>query len=266
MGKIKSLLFAVLFVLFICNLYADKIIPVGELVAVNDLGVETYVVDNGDIKTGYRIIGNGEPLMLLMGLGGTMDDWPSTVVDMLSDEYQVVLVDNRGMGFSTDVDEAYSYEMLAEDIVSFMDVLGIEKSNMLGYSMGSIFIQHILLNYPQRIDRAILHATAFDSSDVLENLMAHANAPLPPDGPVKKQLDIASDWKVNPEMYSDVYNDILLIAGTADTILDIGNSEVLAGYMRNSWLVKFKGLDHYMMYLRPVDFSKVVLNFLNHLK
>jgi len=266
MKKNVFLLLCLIFSFAISISFSEEIIPVGETVNIDDNGIPTYQVQNGEIKTGYKILGSGRPLLILMGLGGTIEDWPKVFIDMLSEEYQVILMDNRGMGSSTDTDKPFTYEMLSEDVISFMDVLGLEKTDIMGYSMGSIFTQYILLNYPERIDRAVLHATAYDSTKVMENLYEHSNEPLPEEGPVKKQMDISADWKVDPELFSSVDNDVLLIAGTDDNILDIENSVVLSNYIENSWLIKFRGTDHYLLFYYPVDFGNVIIDFLNHMR
>jgi len=227
-------------------------------------GNKIYQVDTGEIKIGFKVIGEGEPLLLLMGLGGTMEDWPKTIIDMLSYDYQLILMDNRGMGYSTDTDKPFTYDLLSEDVVAFMDVIDLEKAHMLGYSMGTVFIQYIFMHYPERIDRAILNATAIDTSMSLENLYKHANADLPEEGPVKKQLDIVEDWQVNPEVFKAIKNEVLLIHGRADDILDPNDSLTLASAFENCWLVFFRGNSHYLIYENPVDFAYVCLNFLKH--
>jgi len=183
---------------------------------------------------------------------------------MLSYEYQLILMDNRGMGYSTDTDKPFTYEMLSEDVVAFMDAIELKKAHMLGYSMGTIFIQYLFMHYPERVDRAILNATAINTSMTLENLNSHANAELPKEGPVKKQLDIVVDWEVNPELFKVIKNEVLLIHGRADNILDPNNSLILASAFENCWLVFFRGNTHYLIFENPVDFAYVCLDFLKH--
>lgn len=235
-----------------------------EHVAIDAAGNYVYQICAGEIEIGFKVIGKGEPLLLITGLGCEMIHWPQTILDMLSHEYQLILMDNRGMGYSSDVDRPYSYEVLSEDVISFMDAIGLKKADMLGYSMGSIIIQYIMLNHTERLGRAILNATSFDTTGCLANLQKNANAELPTSGPVKKQLDIVDFWQVDPSVFSFVDNLVLLIHGTADNILDISNSVVLADSFENSWLIRFKGDDHYLIFEDPVDFAYCCLTFLGH--
>ena len=259
MKKVVVLLALLLITLSVLGISLPK-----EHVAYDPYGNRIYQVDTGEIKTGFTIIGEGEPLLLLMGLGGTIMDWPKTIIDMLSYEYQLILMDNRGMGYSTDTDKPFTYEMLSEDVVAFMDAIELKKAHMLGYSMGTIFIQYLFMHYPERVDRAILNATAINTSMTLENLNSHANAELPKEGPVKKQLDIVVDWEVNPELFKVIKNEVLLIHGRADNILDPNNSLILASAFENCWLVFFRGNTHYLIFENPVDFAYVCLDFLKH--
>lgn len=235
-----------------------------EHVGYDEYGNKIFQVDTGEIKIGFKVIGEGEPLLLLMGLGGTMENWPQTIIDMLSYEYQVILMDNRGMGYSTDTDKPFTYEMLSEDVIAFMDAIQLEKAHMLGYSMGTVFIQYMFMHYPERIDRAILNATGIDTKQTLDNLHQYANAQLPTEGPVKKQLDIVVDWQVNPKVFESIKNEVLLIHGRADNILDPMDSLKLASVFENCWLVFFRGNTHYLIFENPVDFAYVCLDFLRH--
>ena len=50
----------------------------------------------GDISMGYRVSGDGYPLVMITGFGGTMDMWDPSVISILSRQYQVIVFDNRG--------------------------------------------------------------------------------------------------------------------------------------------------------------------------
>ena len=256
--------FVVILTIVLVSLSVFSITLPETAVGYDTYGNKIYQADIGDIKTGFKVIGEGEPLLLLMGLGGTMENWPQTIIDMLSHEYQVILMDNRGMGYSTDTDKPFTYEMLSKDVIAFMDAIQLEKTHMLGYSMGTVFIQYIFMHYPERIDRAILNASSIATTHSLENLNKHANAELPTVGPVKKQLDIVVDWQVDPKIFESIKNEVLLIHGRADNILDPEDSLKLASVFENCWLVFFRGNTHYLIFENPVDFAYVCLDFLRH--
>src|SRR5262249_11551789 len=61
----------------------------------------TLTAGVGDFAVAYRVAGAGEPLVLIMGFGGTMDAWDPALLDALAANYQVITFDNRGMGGTT---------------------------------------------------------------------------------------------------------------------------------------------------------------------
>ncbi len=95
-----------------------------------------------------------------------MDRWPEEVIEALSKKYQLIIPDNRGMGYSTTNDATFTYKLFADDVIGLLDALGVKKANVLGYSMGSGITQKILLEYPQRCNKAIIYATSKDGSTV----------------------------------------------------------------------------------------------------
>ena len=65
-----------------------------------------------------------------------MDRWPREFIDALSKQYQLIILDNRGMGYSTANDIKFSYKLFADDVISLFDALEVKKANVLGFSMG----------------------------------------------------------------------------------------------------------------------------------
>ena len=74
----------VILVLLLCSLSLLALKLPEEPVAYDSELNPIYQVDAGEIQIGFQVLGEGEPLLLLMGLGGTMMNWPKTVIDMLS--------------------------------------------------------------------------------------------------------------------------------------------------------------------------------------
>ena len=119
----------------------------------------TEKVKAGDIEVAYRVLGEGEPpLLMIMGYSGTMDVWDPDALEALSEKYEVIIFDNRGMGETTAGTREFTIKQFAEDTAAFMDALGIEKANVLGWSMGTLIAQELVLDYPQKVDKLILYA------------------------------------------------------------------------------------------------------------
>lgn len=112
----------------------------------------------GDINIRYRIHGEGDPLVLIGGLGGDLRAWGAHV-PVLSREHQVVVFDNRGGGRTDAPDIPYSTKMMADDTVGLLDALEIDRAHILGTSMGGMIAQELAIAYPQRVRTLILVTT-----------------------------------------------------------------------------------------------------------
>jgi len=73
----------------------------------------------------YEIHGDGEPLLLIVGLATDISEWDG-IIHWLAKKYQVLAFDNRGAGRTDKPDTHYSIEMMADDTVGLMQTLGME--------------------------------------------------------------------------------------------------------------------------------------------
>jgi pimeloyl-ACP methyl ester carboxylesterase len=111
-----------------------------------------------DISMYYVEAGQGEPLVLIMGLGADHLAW-ALQFPAFAERYRVVAFDNRGAGQTDAPDHPYSTRVMAQDTVGLMDALGIERAHVLGVSMGGMIAQEIALNHPHRVRSLQLHCT-----------------------------------------------------------------------------------------------------------
>lgn len=112
-----------------------------------------------DIVMYYEEHGSGDPLVLIMGLGGDLQAWAQQV-PVLSRHFRVITFDNRGAGRTSAPDRPYSIATMADDVADLLDQLNVPKAHILGFSMGGYIAQEFALKYPGRVDRLILLATA----------------------------------------------------------------------------------------------------------
>src|SRR5512145_2015955 len=89
----------------------------------------------GGIELFYEVEGDGEPVLLLMGLGGQHRGWDLQRPD-LTRRHRLVLVDNRDAGASDEARGPYGLGDMAADALGIMDHLGIERFHVVGASMG----------------------------------------------------------------------------------------------------------------------------------
>lgn len=109
-------------------------------------------VNNRNIA--FDRFGEGEPVLLVHGLGGTSNFW-RPVVNAFADRFDLIVPDLPSSGRS-DIDEHVSIESLANDLFALLDQLGIEKTRLVGHSMGTIVCQHMTAAQPDRIVDMVL--------------------------------------------------------------------------------------------------------------
>lgn len=116
-------------------------------------------VPTRDITMYYEDAGQGQPLVLIRGLGSDLQAW-ALQVPALAKHFRVITFDNRGAGRTGSPDKPYTIEGMADDLAFLLTALNIEKASVLGYSMGGMIAQEFALKYPNRLDKLILLATA----------------------------------------------------------------------------------------------------------
>ncbi len=114
--------------------------------------------DLGDVQINYEVLGNGDPLVLITGLGGEVSFWKK-YLPLLSKRHLVLVLDNRGAGETDYPPTLFTMRIMAEDIVHLMDELDIQRSHVLGWSMGGNVAQEIAINFPQRVGSLVLMST-----------------------------------------------------------------------------------------------------------
>lgn len=250
---------ALTLVVTICAASAKDVSPVGEKITVDAQGHAIYQVEGNGIRIGYKLIGSGEPLLLLTGLGCTMDHWTPEFIEEASRKYQLIIMDNRGMGYTTDNGVQFTYRLFAQDVISLLDSLGVISTNVLGYSQSSVTTQNLLLYYPDRVNKAVIHATSINGKAVAA---AFKGIALPDNPTITKQIKAAMGWKSPLDKMPLIKNQVMLLVGTEDNIVGAESSKTLARLIPGAWLVQFKNGTHHLQFEAPSEFSRIVLNFL----
>ena len=237
---------------------AQNVQPAGKLIGQDKQSRSIYQIHANGIDIAYKLIGSGEPLVLITGTGGVMDRWPESVVAQLSKKYQLIILDNRGMGLSTADDTAFTYKLYSDDVIGLLDALSVKRANVLGYSMGSLIAMELLLDHPQRVLKAVLNGTSIDGSDAEQAVAGKAfTNPI-----ILRQVAATTHWKPSLERMQAIENQVMVVVGTADTVVGIADSKKLASIIPGVWLVQFKNATHHLMDEAPAEFARIVLTFL----
>jgi 3-oxoadipate enol-lactonase len=117
-----------------------------------------YVKIN-DIQMYYEIHGDGEPLLLIVGLGTDISEWDG-IIHWLAQKYQVLAFDNRGTGRTDKPDVPYSIQMMADDTARLMQTLGIQQAHILGISMGGRIALALALRHSKSVKKLVLVSTS----------------------------------------------------------------------------------------------------------
>jgi pimeloyl-ACP methyl ester carboxylesterase len=112
-----------------------------------------------DIHMYYEIQGEGEPLVLILGLGTDISEW-SGIIRWFAEKYQVLAFDNRGVGRTDKPDKAYSIEMMVDDTAGLMQKLGIQQAYIIGISLGGRIALGLSLRQAECVKKLVLVSTS----------------------------------------------------------------------------------------------------------
>ena len=124
-----------------------------------------------DVRSYYELIGEGEPLLFIPGLGGTCRVWDPIAPDLAS-HFSLILVDNRGLGRSVARRKPRSLADYSADLVELLDELQLDRAHVLGLSLGGIIAQRFAVDHPSRVDRLVLVSCAHRFSAYLMRMAA----------------------------------------------------------------------------------------------
>ena len=120
-----------------------------------------YITVDGN-KIAYRELSKGKsklPLLMLVHLAATLDNWDPKLLDLIAEKHHVIVVDLPGVGASQGK-VAPTIPGMAEQTIDFVKALGYDKINLLGLSMGGMIAQEIIRINPTLVSRLILAGTS----------------------------------------------------------------------------------------------------------
>jgi len=258
-------------------------------------------VDVGDITLAYRSFGSGYPLMLIMGYGSTMNLWETALIQKLAMHYRVIVFDNRGIGNSTPGTNAFSIEQFADDTAGLLDALDIRQAYILGWSMGAMIAQELVLRHPEKVNKLILYAAHCDAAlyppapEVIQKLTDTSGTPeergmrfistlfpdewiqnngqrigevffrpmgIIPEETIGKQSMAIAFWTGTTERLGEIGSPVLLVAGTDDCLVIPENSRFMSKKIPNAQLEMIENAGHGLMFQYPKLFCEKVIEFL----
>jgi pimeloyl-ACP methyl ester carboxylesterase len=135
------------------------------------MSVRSMVTTNG-IELAYTEHGDGEPLLLIMGLGADGSAWEPHVA-AYQERYRCIAVDNRGVGASSKPVGPYSTAEMADDYAGLIQALNLGRVRVVGISMGGAIAQELALRHPELVERLGLVATWARSDAYTQDVLTH---------------------------------------------------------------------------------------------
>jgi pimeloyl-ACP methyl ester carboxylesterase len=131
----------------------------------------TRTVSAGGVSFAYRELGRttGVPVVFLTHLAAVLDNWDPRVVDGIAAQHRVITFDNRGVGASTGKTPD-TIQAMASDAVTFIRALGLERVDLVGFSMGGMIAQVIAHDQPQLVRKLILAGTGPAGGEGITNV------------------------------------------------------------------------------------------------
>jgi pimeloyl-ACP methyl ester carboxylesterase len=249
---------------------------------------------------GYRIIGSGPPLVLIMGYAGTMETWDHQFVDTLAQHNRVVIFDNSGIGSTQALPGTLTIDAMADQTSALISALSLGRPDVLGWSMGGMIAQALAVRHPAQVRRLVLCATfpgvgtdippqaninALTSGNgqaalaqlypadqaMAADAFVAATSTYPAAAPASAAT-IAAQGKASLEWFhgtdpaglltSGIDVPTLIADGTADRLDPVANDDTLARTIPGARLVLYPDAGHAFLFQEGATFAFLVESFL----
>jgi pimeloyl-ACP methyl ester carboxylesterase len=262
-------------------------------------GTGAYADVNG-INLYYETQGTGRPLILLHGGLGSGEMF-GPILPTLAENHKVIAVDLQGHGRTADIDRAIDIRLMADDIAALIDHLGLDRPDLVGYSLGGGVAFFTAVKYPDKVGRLVMAAANIRRDAIPPEMLAqqgqvnaaaaefmkdtpmyelyHRVAPRPEDfGRLLDKIGeaMAEDFDFSEELHG-IQVPTMLVAADADMAPPshyVEAFKLLDGGLRDGgWmgedrpkgghaLAILPGLTHYNLAASPL-FAAVTLDFLD---
>jgi pimeloyl-ACP methyl ester carboxylesterase len=260
-------------------------------------------ITNAGTQIYWEEDGAGDPLLLIMGLGATLEWW-HRLRPVLASRFRTILFDNRGVGRSDVPPAPYSIPQMADDAAAVLDAASVARAHVVGISMGGCIAQELVLRHPARVRSLILGCTSCGGRDAAQAdaevraaLTARASmsredamwqmAPYTFDASTPReviakefetrmqttvsnegffaQLEAIRAWDGTLSRLHSVSVPTLVIHGETDRLVPPDNGRILAGAIPNARLVMLPRASHIFLTDQFEPACDAMLSFLTTL-
>ncbi len=254
---------------------------------------------NGETRIYWDESGVGNPVLLIMGLGYSLDMWHRTR-PVLAQRYRTIAFDNRGIGRSDTTPGPYSIALMASDAAAVLDAAGVSQARVIGVSMGGMIAQEFVLRYPQRVERLVLGCTSCGGANAVPGTpealrVLTARADMPPEEACRAAVPYIYDASTPRERIEEdlalrlrhfpsregylaqlqgilawssysrldqIRTRVLVIHGETDPLIPAENARILAGRIPGAKLVLIASASHIFTTDQPAASHAAMLEFL----
>lgn len=261
----------------------------------------TLVAHTRDGDVGYRDIGSGSPILMIVGSGAGMDNWDPPFLDALAASHRVVVIDNEGVGDTSAVSAPVTITKMAEQASGLITTLRLRRPAVFGWSMGGMIAQALAVLRPWQVGRLILAATQpgdgralpipqstldkLGSTDLatvigllfpagqeaagltyFEDIFQYPNFYAAPPAVASEQLNASLNWIAGNELTGHLAGLIgvpaLVADGTEDAFDPVQNSGLLARQIPRARLVLYPDAGHGFLFQDAAQFLPLVEAFI----
>lgn len=254
------------------------------------------------VELNYKEFGNkdNDTLIILHGLFGSLDNW-QTLARKFGETYHVFTIDQRNHGKSIHTEE-HSYELMAEDLNSFLEQQGLDQVFIIGHSMGGKTLLQFMIDFPHKLKKGICvdmsykeyqsgHDVIFDAlksvpvekiesrndaDKILSEKISHAGIRQF----LLKNIDRTNNgsykWKMNLKALDNHYDSILksiippipvnlpilFIKGEKSDYLQMDDIDDIKTYFPLAEIENVKNAGHWIHAEQPESFYKIVIEYL----
>jgi pimeloyl-ACP methyl ester carboxylesterase len=240
---------------------------------------EEGFVEHDGARIWYAVYGSGLPVILLHGGLGHSGNWGYQVPALLRSGYRAVLIDSRGHGRSTRDARPFSYELMASDVLAVMDVVGLDKAAVIGWSDGACIALILGATAPARIAGVFFFACNMDPSGTKDfepspiidrcfsrHVKDYALLSATPDQFDAFCAAVGLMQKTQPNYsaadLARIRVPVTVVQSEHDEFIKREHAEYLAQTISRAELRILAGVSHFAPLQRPEQFNSEVLAFL----
>lgn len=221
-----------------------------------------------DINMYYKLHGQGEPLVLITGLGNDATQYDYIIRELLQ-HFRVLAFDNRGAGRTDMPETPYTIGQMADDAAALMGALGIGRAHIVGVSMGGRMALALALHHPGLVKSLVLVSTFARQIMITEN---DKPSPMPqyregvskypqPRYAFDRQLVASRSYDCSDRL-GEIRVPALILHGTGDRLVPVRLAGELHAGIRGSKMITFTG-GHLFFMAMPEQFCQTVSDFLS---